>query len=639
MAVAANTALAILLITWGLLLERPQSGVMNLVTSKGPGGIMLRRLALPAVLAPSLFAILSIHLTSLPSATEVDLLFAALTVFSTLASLVVLAITAVHLDRAHAIIEQMRTEARELIDRASDGIFVADLSGRFIDVNHAACGMVGYTREELLQKTVMDLTPPEDLVRLQDQKEQLLGGAAKVNDWNLIRKDGNLLATEVSAKILPDGRWQAFIRDISARKRAERERQFIAELGAALPSTLDVDEALSIIADLAVRDLADFCLIDLVDDQNRPRRKQVRCRNHERDGALCSALGGQILDGDNWNSAISVVHSRPQLVEKLTSEFVLSWGLSDDQASALQARGFRSAIEVPLLARGKVIGRFILVAADVPRFEPHDLKLAESIGVLAALSLDNRGLYRSAMKAARARDDVLGIVAHDLRNPLQVIAIDASGLRRNPDQSMKEIGDEIDGAARRMNRLIQDLLDVTRIEAGQLSVKPSRFPVRELIEDTILSQEVLASAAGVQIRSATAEAVPDVMADRDRILQVLENLIGNALKFTPTGGEITLGAEARGGEVEFSVRDTGSGIPSVQLPHVFDRFWQASDRKRHGAGLGLAIVKGIVEAHGGKVRVTSIPGQGSTFYFSLPPAPVAAKSGLNSKSTRLPTLV
>jgi PAS domain S-box-containing protein len=222
----------------------------------------------------------------------------------------------------------------------------------------------------------------------------------------------------------------------------------------------------------------------------------------------------------------------------------------------------------------------------------------------------------AAKRATQARDDILGIVAHDLRNPLSAIAslagvLCAKGMER-------EVGDEIAVAANRMNRLIGDLLDVTRMEAGQVSLKRERLPAAEIVTDALEGQTPLAASATLQLRLEVAPELPDIWADHDRLLQVFENLIGNAIKFTKPGGRITLGATVREGEVIFSVSDTGCGIADTHLPHVFDRFWQAPGTERRGMGFGLAIVKGIVEAHGGRIWVQSAPGQGSTFFFTIP---------------------
>jgi signal transduction histidine kinase len=141
-------------------------------------------------------------------------------------------------------------------------------------------------------------------------------------------------------------------------------------------------------------------------------------------------------------------------------------------------------------------------------------------------------------------------------------------------------------------------------------------------------QTPLAASAGLQLQQEVDRGVGDVWGDRSRLLHVFENLIGTALKFTPEGGRITIGAKARADEVEFFVADTGSGMPAENLPHVFDRFWQAQRKDREGAGLGLAITKGIVEAHGGRIRVESTLGHGSTFFFTIPTAPAEKQVGV-----------
>jgi signal transduction histidine kinase len=178
--------------------------------------------------------------------------------------------------------------------------------------------------------------------------------------------------------------------------------------------------------------------------------------------------------------------------------------------------------------------------------------------------------------------------------------------------------DVINRGAKRMNRLIQDLLDVARMEAGQLTVERARLSAGGLIAEAVDVQRPLASSSSLELRVEVGPDVAEVWGDRDRLLQVLENLIGNGIKFTQAGGRITAGATSRDDEVVFWVADTGCGIPSESLPQVFDRFWQATRTGRQGAGLGLPIAKGIVEAHGGRIWVESTAGTGSTFFFTIP---------------------
>lgn len=170
-----------------------------------------------------------------------------------------------------------------------------------------------------------------------------------------------------------------------------------------------------------------------------------------------------------------------------------------------------------------------------------------------------------------------------------------------------------------MHSLIEDLLEVTRAEAGQLSSQPGPLPAAQVLTDAVEAQAALAAAASIELRLDLPSEVPAVWADRHRVLQIFENLLGNAIKFTKPEGVITVGAKPDKHEVLFWVRDTGSGIAADELPHLFDRFWQGRTA-RGGAGLGLPIVKGIVEGHGGRIWVESTPGQGSTFSFTLPRA-------------------
>ena len=175
-----------------------------------------------------------------------------------------------------------------------------------------------------------------------------------------------------------------------------------------------------------------------------------------------------------------------------------------------------------------------------------------------------------------------------------------------------------------MNSLIQDLLDVAVMENGQLAVQRERLSAGDLVREAVESQAMLASSSGLELRLEVHPGVHDVLGDRKRLLQVFDNLIGNALKFTPKGGCITVEAAARAGEVVFSVADTGPGIARESLQHIFEPFWQAATRAaRLGAGLGLPITRGIVDAHGGRIWVESELERGSTFFFAIPAAPAA----------------
>jgi signal transduction histidine kinase len=202
--------------------------------------------------------------------------------------------------------------------------------------------------------------------------------------------------------------------------------------------------------------------------------------------------------------------------------------------------------------------------------------------------------------------------------------------RQEPERRNGKALDAISRAATRMNDLIEDLLDVTRIEAGQLKMERESLRVGDLVFEAAEMQTALASSSGIDLRLDVAANVHELWGNRNRLLQVFANLIGNAIKFTPARGHITIGAALKDQHVLFRVADTGSGISNESLPHVFDRFWQTRTAGRLGAGLGLAIAKGIVEAHGGRIWVESTPDVGSTFFFTIPQAPSTTEI-LNSR--------
>jgi signal transduction histidine kinase len=276
---------------------------------------------------------------------------------------------------------------------------------------------------------------------------------------------------------------------------------------------------------------------------------------------------------------------------------------------------------VPLVGTDRTLGALTLAASSSGRrYGPADLALAEELAHRAAVAVEHASLYQAAQQATRARDNVLAVVAHDLRNPLNTVLMAAELLQdvANGHQQVEPRHVEIiSRAGQRMDRMIQDLLDVQRMEAGRLGIDPKPESVADIVGDTLEMLRPMAASSGVSLVKDVTEGLPLVRADAARVQQVLSNLIGNALKFTPRDGSVTISAELAGEEIRVAVIDTGAGIEPEQLPHIFGRFWQAMAGDRRGIGLGLAIAKGIVEEHGGRIWVESVPRKGSTFYFTL----------------------
>jgi PAS domain S-box-containing protein len=534
--------------------------------------------------------------------------------------------------RAELALRESEERFRLTIDEAPIGMALVGTDGRFLRVNRALCEIVGYTADELTGLTFQTITHPDDLDVDLAFAGQLERG--EIPRYKLgkryVRKDGTLVDITLSGSALrgPDGKpilYIAQIEDVTEQKRLEAEQHFLARIGPILGANLDFEETLTRIADLAVEDIADLCIVESVEDGEEVRRIKVASRDPAK-ASLCEQLVRVSLDRRRPHLMYDVFKTRqPVLLQRPSADTIASLAQSEEHHDLLRAAEIRAMVAVPLVAEGRLLGAIALISSNPSRiYGPADLRLAEELARLAALSLENARLYRAAKRATQARDDILGIVAHDLRSPLNSVVLQSTLLASaGLDPRCLRAAEAIERSAMRMARLIQDLLDVTSMEAGQLSVSPERVRSDQVLADAVDAQKLHAGSLRVELRLELPPHLPDVRADRDRLHQVFENLIGNALKFTRAGGAITVGATACDGGVVFSVRDTGTGIPPDHLPHLFDRFWQARRGDRHGAGLGLPIVKGIIEAHGGRIWVKSTVGEGSVFSFTLPLAEAA----------------
>ncbi|HET7274454.1 MAG TPA: ATP-binding protein [Longimicrobiaceae bacterium] len=411
------------------------------------------------------------------------------------------------------------------------------------------------------------------------------------------------------------------IQQQTARNRAE----FLAEALRVLGSSFDYQTTLSTLARLTVPRLADYCFVDIIEADGRLVRVGIAHRDPDKEPLLRDVTHFQPGELPREHPEMrALLEGRGVLVAEVMPGMAEAVLANEDHLRMVRMLEPRSLMAVPLTVSEKVLGAMVLVSSESDRrFDSDDLSLAEALGRRAALAVENARLFNEAQQATRARDEMLAVVAHDLRNPLNTIFMSAGhlldGLTSTQDlRSGRKSIEIIRRAAERMNALIQDLLDVQRLESGRLTVEPCRQNAAVFVREAVDMLRPLAAANYLSLETDVPRDLPDVLADSARIQQVLSNLVGNAIKFTPAGGKVTVRALAQADNVRIAVSDTGVGIPAEQLPHIFGHFWQANHNDRRGIGLGLAIAKGIVEAHRGRIWVESRPGEGSTFYFTLP---------------------
>lgn len=412
------------------------------------------------------------------------------------------------------------------------------------------------------------------------------------------------------------------------RRRILNRQKLLAQVGQALAGPLEFKAALDTIATTLVRGFADCCIIDML-EQGQLRRFRVAHRDARKEAVLAALETVQPDMRRPYLVRPAVEARRPVLLRDVPREYLREMALDEHHYQLLELLDPQSILQVPLHARGKLLGVLALMTSP-PRhpFDEEDILTAEGLGDRISLTLENAQLLEATRLAVHMRDEVLGVVAHDLRNPLSIIRLSTHAVMaaESPGTLVYRRLEAASRAAERMARLITDLLDIARLEAGGSAIRPRLEPPHSILDEVFELEAPAAQAAELRFELDVPDGLPEIWGDRDQLIRVLINLVDNAIKFTPRGGHLELGARATGDGVEFFVADSGTGISSEHLEHVFDRFHQLN-LDRRGTGLGLAIARGIVEAHGGRIWAESTLDQGSTFHFVVPLAALSWPAG------------
>lgn len=514
-----------------------------------------------------------------------------------------------------------------------DPVVAIDAEQQIIYFNDSAEELFGYKRAEILGSSLNRLIP--ERFRADHPGHVRSFAASPVVEHRLghqrpvpgLRKDGTEFIAEIAfSKIVVDDDLilVATLHDVTLRIEIDEFRDFLVESSRVLTASFEFGERADRLAHLIVPRYADWCLIDLIRGDTLTRAA-VAHRDPERESGL-RRLRVIPTDRDPSVGPLQVlIRGEPEMVQVVTEEWLEKLELDSDQLEELRRFEPESMMILPLITEGRTLGVVTAAFSGSDRVYTSDaIRIGLEFAGLAALHVNNSRLYREAIEASQIRDKVLRIVAHDLRNPLHTIALSTGLLRElnafEPGSPGANAIATIERTVTRADRLIQDLLEAGRAKHGGLEIDPRPVRPEPILEEALDQHAPLADEKEITLQKDWSEGLPLVMADRNRLLQVLENLIGNAIKFTPEGGRVTVGAKPSGEEVVFWVEDTGPGIEPAELPKLFDPFWQAARSRRGGAGLGLAISQGIIEAHHGRIRVESEVGRGSRFVFGLPVA-------------------
>ena len=425
----------------------------------------------------------------------------------------------------------------------------------------------------------------------------------------------------------------------AAAEEAGRSATFLAEASRVLANSMEFEATLRAVARLAVPFLADVGIACLPDGSGRPGRFELAWSDSS--GSAVEQSRGELaeLPGGLLHAIERVLTTgrAERLAPLAASESIDVTEEMGKRAPALHT--LDSAIVLPLAVRGTTLGALALGLGPSGRSpSPRGLALADDLACRAGIALDNALLVRGVQEADRRKDEFLAMLAHELRNPIAPIrnAVHVLRLCGSSDPEMEKPRAIIDRQLRQLTRLVDDLLDVSRITRGKICLQLEPVNVRTVVTSAVETSRPLIEARKHQLTVSLPQEPVFVNADRDRLSQVLSNLLNNAAKYTESGGSISVQAEQDGEEAVFRVRDTGAGIPPSMLPHIFDLFIQVDqslDRSQGGLGIGLTLVRRLVEMHGGKVQASSEgPGQGSEFVVRLPlenakPRPALADNG------------
>jgi PAS domain S-box-containing protein len=564
-----------------------------------------------------------------------------------------------------AAIDRRRATARAIRDRLEflravtramdEGVYALDHEGHITYVNAAAERMLGYRQAEVVGRSVreafrcrrIDGTCSGRRCRL--MQVIATGEPLRGADDLFARKDGSCFPVRYSsAPLVRGGRTVGVVvafQDVTDERRQEQRERFLATATAELAASIDYEETLARVARLALPFLGDWAMTVLVGEDGVARRIAVETTSAAHAEIAREMLQRYPIDREADHGAGRVIRTgEPELLPEVADVAWHGGTTARERSEMLRRLGLRSFIAVPLRARGRIIGALDFGVLDSERrFGEADLALALELAGRCGLAIDNARLHREARDALAAREHMLAVVSHDLRNPIGAIQLAASSIPRIADEPHRgraqQVSATIGRACDRMNRMVGDLVDIASIDAGLLSVQRASLCVDALVAESVEAARAAADDAEVDLGWAPSDERVSALGDHDRLQQVLANLLSNAIKVTPPGGRVWVRHRRRRENVLLSVSDTGPGIPRDQQARIFSAYERGAGVGYRGTGLGLSIARGIVEAHGGRLWVLSRPGRGATFRFTIPSARAAAEPPTRSDPVQARSLV
>ncbi|MGF2035561.1 MAG: ATP-binding protein [Nostoc sp. CmiVER01] len=565
-----------------------------------------------------------------------------------------LKIASEELQATRMVVEKERQRYRELFDFAPDGYIVTDTNGIILEANRAATTHLNVLQRFLIGKPLLTFIARADHQHFFNYLTQLQH-LDRGGEWEVCLQPREKICFDVALTVVTvrneEGKAVALrwlMRDITKRKRLESEREqlfaneqaariaaqeaqrrsnFLAEASRVLASSLDYRTTLTSVAQLAVPTLADWCIVDVVENNLTVFNNPVIAASEPQKEAIVRELRQRYpipVDAD-YGPAKVLRSGKSELATTILESSLQKSASNQEHLFMLHQLQLKSQMTVPLLVRERKLGTIVFASAQPGRYYTIvDLAMAEELAQRAASAIENAQLYRQAQEANRIKDEFLAIVSHELRTPLNSMLgwVQIIRNRKLDEATTFKALATIERNAQLQRKLIEDILDVSRIIQGKIRLNLRKVDLVLVINAAIEATYPTSEIKDIQIESNLDSSVDKVMGDVERLQQVVWNLLSNAVKFTPSGGRIEVHLKQVNSNAQITVSDTGKGISADFLPFIFERFRQADStttRAEGGLGLGLSIVRYIVEMHSGTVHAASEgEGRGATFTVLLP---------------------
>jgi len=564
-------------------------------------------------------------------------------------------------------LETERQRYQELFDFAPDAYLVTDVEGVILEANNPAAGLLQVPQELLVNQPLLMFMGEEEQESFRTQLARLREGELeKLEFWPIAiqHRENRSIPGSLTVAVArdPQGRLvglRCLLRDMTESKRLEEERAqlamrehlaraemaaaqriaFLAEASAILTGSLDSETIPTSIARIAVSHLADCCLVHLTDDSMAIQQFAVAHKDQGNQDCI-QKLQSRSAQRELPRAVAEVLRRGKPEVAVISDPWLKNFACGDKELQALRGMHLKTALMVPLLTAGRLLGMITLATADPNRqYSPDDIALADVFARRCALVLENARLYQQvvierdkAERASQAKEEFVAVLSHELRTPLMAILGWARVLNRQPRITQDRVlGDGVcalEHNAQTIARLVEDCLDVARISEGKFQLQRGIVDLNQAASAAMEATRQSAYDKGLKVVMQLAAPSLVVSGDRTRLEQVLLNLLTNAIRYTESGGEVSIGIDRIGNEGEIAVKDTGIGIEPEFMEQIFQPFGQGTKNwfaSNSGLGLGLAIAREIVQMHGGRIWAESLgQGRGSTFRLRLPLAQLQA---------------